>query len=299
MQKKLILGDTHIEKSCFDELENVFTEVLKNKKGCGAIICLGDYYDKKNPTASEIEFGTKWAAIFKKEFGRFIMIEGNHPAIDDTSSSVKYLKHCGIELYDDTLFDSVYYGHYMVQESLCGFGETKTALDLVTLYPLSVLGHQHSFQEINLPNELGSIVHLGSCRYVDFGEAKDPAKVFAIEENGQLTIVPLHSVRPMKVVDNVSECEHLPPHYQVCLDIKSFAQLKRESSQIEMYKSKFFKFKVKFSFVKQQATLVLDGNSSVKVDVGDIVNKWLGTVADEEVRAELVNQMKLEGIACS
>jgi DNA repair exonuclease SbcCD nuclease subunit len=299
MQKKLILGDTHIDKSCFNELENVFTEVLKNRKGCGAIICLGDYYDKKNPTASEIEFGTKWATIFKKEFGRFVMIEGNHPAIDDTSSSVKYLQHCGVELYDDTMFDSVYYGHYMVQESLCGFGETKKAIDLVTLYPLSVLGHQHSFQEINLPDEVGSIVHLGSCRYVDFGEANDKEKVMAIEENGQLTVLPINTLRPMRVVDNASECEHLPPHYQVCLDIKSFAQLKREASQIEMYKNKFYKFKVKFSFVKQQATLVIADNPSVKVEVGDIVSKWLGTVADEEVKAELLNQMKAEGVICS
>jgi len=288
--KKIVFTDSHIEESCLDELEKVFKEILKYTKDADVLVCVGDYYERNNPTAKEIDFGTRWAITFKQHFKRFVMVAGNHTAISKDMTSVTYLRHFGIEIVEDIVLDGTYYGHFMVKESLCGFNEKRTADSLLEKYELSILGHQHTYQVIQEGDAM--IVHPGSCRYVDFGEASDRSKyLLYVEECGFNTII-LSNVRPMVDVHSVKELKKLTPNYQVRVIFDDFQQFLREADELEKVKEKFFKFKTKFNFARQ-ATITL-GNSNNTTE--QIVSTWLESIIEPEVQEEITREFKRVGI---
>lgn len=283
----IIFSDPHLEESAISELEEVFKEITSYKKRADFLICVGDYYDKKNPSSEEIEFGTKWVNIFKKEFGKFIMVQGNHPAISDKISSVKYLKHLDIAVVDDIILDEVYYGHFMIKESQCGFEEKITYADLEKIHSVNrfILGHQHSYQEHKL------MLHPGSCRYVDFGEVQDKHKYIILVEDSNVLPIILNKVRPMYEVDKVEDLEKISANSCVRIVINDFEQFKKEVNVIETYRNKFYKFKVKFNFNKSVVS-----TPSTTGNTNEIIVKWLNTVSDPDVKKEILTELELEGI---
>ena len=286
MSQQFVFTDPHIEESCLVELDKVFQEILLYSKGKPILICVGDYYEKKNPTPKEIDFGTKWIMKFKQAFKHFVMVTGNHPEVEKNISTVSYMKYLGVEVVPEIVIEGTYYGHYMVKESLCGFNETKEGKDLTDKYELSILGHQHTYQVISIGT--GRIVHLGSCRYVDFGEAKDRFKYIMLVEDCDFREVALQSVRPMIDVYSVAGLDKLDGTTQVRVTYKSFSQFLAEANQLETHKTKFFKFRVKMDFqnVPQQTTINTN-NSNV-----EIVRKWLDKISNPEVKAELEKEFQ-------
>jgi len=251
---------------------------------------VGDYYERNNPTAKEIDFGTRWAKTFKQQFKRFVMVAGNHTAISKDMTSVTYLRHFDIEVVEDIVLDGTYYGHFMVQESLCGFNEKRTAHSLLEKYELSILGHQHTYQIIK--NDADMIVHPGSCRYVDFGEASDRNKYILYVEDCSFREIVLTKVRPMEDVHSVAELIKLTPEHQVRVIFDDFQQFLAEANDIEKYKSRFFKFKTKFNFISQSAVPSINTHNTTQ----QIVTAWLNSIIEPEVREEITKEFKKVGI---
>lgn len=291
--KHIVFTDPHIEESCLEELDKVFTEILRYSKEAPVLVCVGDYYEKKNPSAREIDFGTKWITKFLSSYKMLYMVAGNHPAIDDTISGVSYLKHLGVHVVEDIILDEVYYGHFMVQESLCGFNETRKASELLEKYSLAILGHQHSYQVIQDNGFLDSmIVHPGSVRYVDFGEVGDKNKYILFVDECGFKALRLTKVRPMVEVKSVTELANIPKETQVRVVIKDFAQFLKEADELEKYKTHFFKFKVKLDFQNNKVVQATTNSTSTT----DIVNKWIDSITDINVKAEIIKEFKKVGI---
>ena len=289
-KKYIVFSDPHIEESCLTELEQVFSEILTYSKGKPILVCGGDYYEKKNPTAKEIAFGTKWAMKFKKEFADFIMVAGNHPAVEKNVSGVSYLEYLGVTIAEETTLDNTYYGHYMVKESLCGFAETKEGKDLTDRYELSILGHQHSYQEITIDNS--RIVHPGSVRYVDFGETCDKSKFILFVEDCDFVPVRLNKVRQMLDVDSVTKLGHVSKEAQVRVVYTDFSKFLSEAHLLEKLEKEFFKFRVKYAFnnIPQQGIINLTNTNK------EIVEKWLNSIDNVLVKDELTLEFKKSGI---
>jgi len=288
--KTIVFTDPHITEDSLSELEGVFTEILRYSKEAPILICVGDYYDKKNPSSREIDFGTKWAMKFSKVFKTFYMITGNHPEIDKKISSVSYLEYLGIVICEELIFDNVYYGHYMVKESTCGFNESKSSIELTDAFKLSILGHQHSWQRIIDDN--GSIIHPGSCRYVDFGEASDKGKNILLVDACDYVMIRLTKTRPMYEVSSVTQLVPLPKEAQVRVVYTDFNAFLAEADLLEKYKSEFYKFKTKFSFTNIPNAQEVNVDNSTK----DIIDKWLDGISNEEVKAELIAEFKNSGV---
>jgi len=284
--QQIVFTDSHIQEDCLEELDKVFSEILTYSKGKPVLVCVGDYYEKKNPTPREIDFGTKWVIKFKQAFKNFIMVTGNHPDIDGKISTVSYMSYLGIEVVPDLTLDGVHYAHYMVKESLCGFNESREGSQLATNYALSILGHQHTPQIITIGSS--RIIHLGSCRYVDFGEAQDKSKFIAVINNGQFQEIALKSVRPMIDVSTVIGLDSLSPTTQVRVVYRNFNQFLAEADKLPIYEKKFWKFRVKhdYSNVVQPVAVNL-----VNTDK-EIVRKWINKINDQDIRRELESEFK-------
>jgi len=282
--RHIIFSDSHIEENCLSELEQVFLEILRYRKEAPILVCTGDYYEKKNPTAREIEFGTKWAKKFVDTFAEFYMITGNHTDIDEKMSSVSYLSHIGVHVSKELVLDDTYYGHFMVKESSCGFNEKEEGSELTSVFELSILGHQHSFQVIAM-NSGGSIVHPGSCRYVDFGEVKDKGKYILLNDTRTFQQIRLNKVRPMLEVNSVKALENVSRDAQVRLVIDDLDQFLTEINDIEKIKSEFFKFKTKLNFTSKAIS-----SNSLRTD--DIIQDWLNNINHQEVKNEIQIELK-------
>ncbi|HEY0088633.1 MAG TPA: hypothetical protein VGB37_07305 [Candidatus Lokiarchaeia archaeon] len=203
--KILIATDLHIKESNFEELELVFNEIyqLSIYHQIEEFWLLGDSFDKITPTIKEIDFFSNFLKQFKDKFVRIVAA----PSHESKSVEETYLTHFGI-LVDNIQVapefkinlgkNKIYLGHFMCQESLCGFKEEKTIKDYEE-YDLTLLGHQHSWQQI-----AKNAYHLGSCSYVNFNEVKDDNKYIAILNDNkglQIDFIKLQTPYPMKVVD--------------------------------------------------------------------------------------------------
>jgi len=281
----LLFSDPHITENSIEELEEVFKEILSYIKVNTYIICLGDYYDKKHPTAKEIEFGTKWAKIFREKSIDFVMLRGNHPTIKEKVSSVEYLKHLGIEVVDDIIFKNIFCGHFMCDKSKVFYGyyeKDRKLSDIKAKYIF--LGHYHSFQQLDK-----NAWHLGSVRYVTWNELNDKSKKIAIiTEDNQVKFVDLKTPIKMKEVSSVNELNNLDNNLKVRIVYKDFNAFKNEVNEINKYKSKFKELKIKLDFEKTEEVK----ETKKTVNIQDLINNWLKNIKDEEVRKILENEFK-------
>lgn len=174
----LIFGDIHISQSSLKECELIFQEIvgLCNKYSITHLISLGDNFDNNKPTASELNC-----------FGKFIRQLGNRKIIllAAQSHESETLELSSVDIYG-ILSNNVtvckeykdqnhlYCGHFVLTDSNKNYG-AKLSKENLKNYAYVFLGHQHSYQVIK-PN----ICHLGSCRWINFDEAKDKHKVVAL-----------------------------------------------------------------------------------------------------------------------
>lgn len=177
----LIFGDIHISQTSLKECEIVLQEIvdLCEKYDISHVISLGDNFDNNKPTALELNCLGK----FVKNLGnRQIILLAAQSHESETlelssvdiygilSDNVKVVKE-----YKDE--DHLYCGHFSLKESSKNY-DAKLSKNNLKNYCYVFLGHIHTYQVIK-PN----VCHLGSARYVDFGEAKDKQKMIAIINN--------------------------------------------------------------------------------------------------------------------
>lgn len=282
---KLIITDSHITEQTLLELEGIFNEIYQQE--ADELLMLGDYYNSKKPNAKEILFGTKWAVKFVEKYKKVIFLRGNHDKTQDISA-IDYLQYLGINIVDNyTDEDNNYFGHFMVEGSKFEYGTFKYTVSQLAHYNMVFLGHQHSFQAIK-----DHIWHIGSVRYVGFGEVEDKSK-YILKLGEKLEFIPLKSPIPMVDVKSVDELPNIDPNTKVRLVIGSFEQFKREINEIPKYKDKFEEFKLKLEF--SDKTIVTNVHKDVKLEkknLQQLIIQYIEKIEDKDVKELLKKQME-------
>jgi len=285
--KTLIFTDAHIEESVIEELETTFVEVLTHE--ADRVVFVGDYFEKKRPTPREIIFGTKWAKKFVEKYKEVIFLRGNHDKSEDISA-IDYLKYLGVKIVDDYIDeDNNFFGHFMTNESKYEYGTYAKTVSELKKYNHVILGHQHSFQEL-----ASKMYHLGSCRYCNFNEVEDNTKYIAILD-GELKFIELKSPIPMVDVKSLEELKDVDVNSKVRLIISSFDQFKKEVNSITELKKKYSVFKIKLDFQKGLAQ-EKPVKPNTQKSLHDIINNFINSIKDEDIKKQLEEQFKLEGL---
>ena len=291
--KSLVFTDPHITVDSIKELENVFSEIvdLSSMHKVDRIICLGDYYHRARLHPIELDFGT-FEAIRLAKNAEFIMITGNHPSLDDSNSSVTYLEHLGIQVVEQFIDNNMLFGHFMTEDSdKTGrqyvaevprmFEKYEKYIVDIEAFKLVLLGHQHNFQRL-----ADHIYHLGSCRWVSFGEVSDTSKYIALVDDEKFNFIPLVSPIPMIDVDSVDKLLDLESSLKVRLVFKSFQQFKKDINNITAFKTKFVDFKIKLDFTTKNEKIET-ANKPIK----NLIRDWLEKIVDNDIRTLLKEEI--------
>lgn len=174
----LIFGDIHICLSAIKECEEIFNEIINlvSKYNVDRIISLGDNFDNTRPSALELNC----LANFIKKLNNKKIILLSAQSHESLTNELSSLDHFGILSNDVEVVKAfidnkhLFCGHFSIKESLKNYDAKFSKEDLKD-YLYVFLGHIHSYHLIK-PN----IVHLGSCRYINFDESKDKHKIVAL-----------------------------------------------------------------------------------------------------------------------
>ena len=264
----LIFGDLHLKKEELKECILVLEEIgmLCKKHEVSQVINLGDTFDVLKPESECLDVFSTFINRLNRPMT--VLAADSH---ESTTNEHSIVNHFGIlnnnitvvkEYIDETF---LYCGHFILNESKINYGAKLGKKDLEQ-YKLVYLGHQHTHQIIK-PN----ICHLGSCRWVDFGESQDKAKVVCLiqnykEKDQKIHFIALKSPYPMvdvhlheKVVLGASGEEiqgkfeayldKLDPNTKVRVLFHDFQSYTQVIPKLYMYKSKFVQFKEKKEFI--------------------------------------------------
>jgi DNA repair exonuclease SbcCD nuclease subunit len=284
--KTIIVGDPHIVEEAIPELEKIFSEVLELEGD--TLIMLGDYFDKRKPSAKEVIFGTKWAFQFKNKFKQVIYLRGNHDRTKDVSV-IDYLAYFGIEVVDEyTDEDNNYYGHFMTNKSLYEYGSFQHTVAELRHYNRVILGHQHSYQEIEK-----NMWHIGSCRFVNFNEVTDKNKKILILNNGTEEFLILKNPIKMEQVKSVKELPNMKnKNMKIRLVISSYEQFKKEVNLIKEYRDTFADFKLKLDFTKMPIRNDEKMEIARKKKLSEVLEEGISKIKDEDVKTLIREALK-------
>jgi len=171
--------------------------MLCNQYRVDKVINLGDTFDVLKPSSQELDVFSTFIHRLNRPIT--IIAADSH---ESETQTVSILNHFGIlnktinvvKEYRDG--NHLYCGHFTLKESLSNY-DAKLSKENFKDYVYVFLGHQHTHEVIK-PN----ILQLGSCRYVDFAEAKDKQKIVALitdygTQSEKLHLLKLKSPIPM------------------------------------------------------------------------------------------------------
>lgn len=281
-------SDPHITLDSIDELENTFNWILEyfKSKKLNTIVMLGDYFTKKTPNIKAFIFGTKWARKFKDNFEKVIFLNGNHDNKEQTSN-LEYLKYLDIEVVDEYVFEKekIYCGHFFVKESPINYGKDYKSLKSIGKFKYIILGHYHDFSELDK-----NAWHLGSCRYVSFGETKE--KYVAVFDGKIFSFEKIPTVIPAITVHTVKELKKINKNTKVRIVFDNLQEYKKFLAEAKKYHKKFIKFKAEVNFEDNN----IDFNSSNDInDNKEFVLKWLNE-QEKDVKKTLEPLFKEKGL---
>ena len=290
--KAIVLGDLHVEEKSLKECQDIITEVcsLRIASNINTIIQVGDLCDKNRLNATELLELTHMMHQLKSNFEYVYILEGNHDKQDRNTSIIQYLKYLGIHVVDDYfVWNNFLFGHWFTDKSTGAFGHYRYTVDELKEknYKGVILGHQHDPQVID-----ENIHHIGSARYTSFGENHKLLKKVGFISNDNLTFAALSSPIPLCKVSSIEELKSLPDRAKVQYEFKSFTQLKEEIKTINELKNRFFSFKKKNDFVMDIKRNSV--SSSPKRDIRDIIQDFLGTIKEAEIKNILEEEFKGE-----
>jgi predicted phosphodiesterase len=292
--KTLIIGDTHIEERSINEIEAIFeADIFPLASSCQRIIQLGDYYEKNKPTPIELKYGTYLAKRLTCAFKEVIIISGTgeHDLFHDTSV-IEYLEAVGVKaVKGDYIENKVLYGHFMLHESKLEYGTGKYGLKDLEGYTHVFLGHQHTPQNFN-----DKVCHVGSIRYQNFNESKDPYKRVLIlnSDTNKVTEKILNSTIPMKDTTNIAELYSLDTRNKIRYICKSFEDYRLNATTLNKIGKKFVQFKIKLDF-KDEANkeLIASKIETKAINKNEIIKKYIEEINDLEVKKllkEIINE---------
>jgi DNA repair exonuclease SbcCD nuclease subunit len=199
MNNVLFFSDLHITQSSLKECILILEEIgmLATKYNVDTLINLGDTFDSLKPTSTELDI---FATFIRRLNKNIIILAAN--SHESTTQEESILNHYGI-LSDNVQVvkefkdgNHLYCGHFSIKESFSNY-DAKLSKEAFKDYLYVFLGHIHSHQLIK-PN----IVHLGSCRYINFDEAQDKCKIISLitdynTEQEKVHFIKLKSPIPM------------------------------------------------------------------------------------------------------
>lgn len=291
----LIFGDLHIKKSELIECGLVLNEIisLANKYNVDAVYDLGDTFDILKPESECLDLFSKF--IVKLNRPLTMLAAKSHESTTPEESIVNHfgILNPGVKVVKEYIDESyMYCGHFMLKESSGGYDASKLAEEFKQ-YKYVLLGHQHTLQAIGK-----NIMHLGSCRYIDFAESQDKAKVVLLIENYKGTdetnhLIGLKSPYPMKDIyldpkakkaqlgSSLAKSEEelraildkIDAKTKVRVIFKDFDSYSKVINSLSTYKNKFVMFKEKKDFLISDNTPI-----SVKseIDIKGSLVKYLG-----------------------
>ena len=264
----LLFSDLHLKKSELQECKLVLEEIgmLCNQYKVDKVINLGDTFDSIRPASECLDMFSTFINRLNRPM--IILAADSHESTTESESILNHFEilHPNVTVikkYMDEVY--MYCGHFVLNESKLNYGAKLGKKDFKQ-YKYVFLGHQHSHQIIK-PN----ICHLGSCRYIDFAEVNDKAKVVCLIENYKAKNEKCHFLAlksPYPMIDvsyaqkaspegsetklsaqNEAYMDNLDPFSKVrCIfkDFKSYAQV---INNLDKYKEKFILFKIKQDFL--------------------------------------------------
>lgn len=300
-----IIGDIHIDERFLVELDLTFNEILGLGRSKKAVF-LGDIFHKNRPTPLEVQFTLKWFKRFKEHYDEVIVILGNHDLYGGLQTT-KIFQYLGITVIDKALwkpitsYGSLFFGHFFVAESIDNYsGATMSFKELEKQHKYVFLGHQHRFQEFSR-----TVYHLGSIRYVGFGEYHKPLplglkKIAQIDTKGELKFIALKSPYPLVQFNSAKE---LSNHYgqrsaiitdKVRIVYEDFDTYKNDINTLATLPYIFYEdIKVKLDF--KNYNIVKNYNTTLnpsQLSTAEVVSKWLESIEDEEVKEILEKESK-------
>lgn len=286
----MFLGDLHVDINSIYECEAIANEIAFSGKA-DVLVQLGDICDKNKLSSHELDSLTaiikNWQSIFKEVH----ILEGNHDKLDKNYSIIMYLKHLGVHIHDDDIIMNTNYGkvrcgHYFIDKSLSSFGHFRMTYDEFKKdCDYGLLGHQHDFQQFE-----DNFCHLGSSRYVSFGERKVQSKVYAVLDNNGLNYSLVTSCIPMYDISSLQELERVPKKSKIRYIFNSFEQLKNELETINNIKNNYFLFQKKLNF----SNIKIDNKAQTINKTNDIVANFLKQIEDKDIRNILEEEFRKE-----
>lgn len=286
----LFLGDLHVDYISLQECEAIANEIAFSNKA-DVLIQLGDICDKNKLSSHELDCLTaiikNWQSVFKEVH----ILEGNHDKLDKDYSIIMYLKHLGVNIHDDdvifnTPYGNVHCGHYFIDKSLSSFGHFRMTLEEFKKdCDYGLLGHQHDFQQFE-----DNFCHLGSSRYVSFGERKVQSKLYAVLNNNDFDFSVVTSAIPMYDVSSLSELERVPKKSKIRYIFNSFEQLKNELNAVNTLKNNYYLFQKKLNF----GSIKVENKIETVNKTNEIISNFLKQIEDKDVRKILEEEFKKE-----
>ena len=273
----LVFTDLHLKKSELIECALVLDEIimLANKYNVDSVYNLGDTFDTLKPESECLDLFSKFITKLNKPL--ICLAANSHESTTPEESIMNHfgILHPSVKVYKEYIDEEyMYCGHFTLAESSVSYGATKTAAEFKK-YKYVLLGHQHSLQAIGK-----NIMHLGACRYIDFAESQDKAKVVLLIENYKAenetnhlialkSVYPMHDIyldpkgekAPQRASLAKSEEEFkaildkLPPKTKVRIIFKDFDIYSKVINSLSTYKSKFILFQEKKDFIVSDNTL--------------------------------------------
>lgn len=198
----LLFGDLHLTQQDLPECIQILEEIgmLANQHKVDLVIDLGDTFDNLKPSSLELDC---FATFIRRLNKKLIIIAADSHESETEKQSI--LNHYGI-LNDTIIVVKEYQDDYLlclhefIKENNLNFGAKRSLKDFKQFkYVFS--GHDHHYHIIK-PN----YCFLGSCRFINFDEAKDSQKVIAIIEDyrgekEKVIFIPLNSPIPMMDIE--------------------------------------------------------------------------------------------------
>lgn len=284
MNRYIIFSDSHINEKNIKELAPTFKEILSYIDKNTIVVCCGDYYDKKNLSPLEVEFGTEVALKILNSAKEFIITIGNHTLYSknkyEVLSSVNYLSFLGIKIISRYFKDNMFFAHSFTDKSLDYYGKEQClkTKDLLK-YKYTFLGHQHRFQQI-----YNKIFHVGSIIYTSFSEEGEDKYISKIEDN-KLDFIKLTTPIPIKTIKNLDELNKINPHYKVRLIIEDYNYLLKIASKLKELSNTYYQFKVKYDIKKDSNKITAN-----KQDVKITIKNWLNSL-EPNIQKELKEEL--------
>jgi predicted phosphodiesterase len=287
--KILVTGDYHIEETCSSECVAISNEICSYD--ADIMVNLGDLFEKKSPTPYETYIASLITKAFTNKFSEVCYLTGNHTEISPAYTNIDYLAMISDNLKivgNEYIFENILFGHYMTNKSSLMYCKSDRSVEPLTKHRFTLLGHQHSFQKL-----ADNVWHLGSTRWVHFGEANDEKKYCAIIENGNIVFHEIKNAVPMRAVSTLDDLRKLSNKTKIYYKIRTFEQLKNEIEELKKVQKDFYMFRIKIEPVTNNNSVIqVNTNRNIR----ETIKKWIDELSNNDIKTELIDEFVMEGL---